>query len=85
MTDEKTDSTRRDARTGDTAEYSGSKAPETRGEAEETVGPSDARLRPGGALGSRADVGMSNLDRGTSHSGGESTDQERFGEMRKKE
>lgn len=69
-----------DVRRKDTAEYSGSKAPETRREAEELNGPSDERLKPGGAHGSSADVGMSSLDRNATISGGDSTGQERFGD-----
>lgn len=69
-----------DVRRKDTAEYSGSKAPETRREAEEENGPSDHRLKPGGAHGSSADVGMSSLDRHVTISGGDSTEQERSGE-----
>lgn len=73
---DRTDDTRRK----DTTEYAGSKAPETRREAEEQNGPSDERLKPGGARGSSADVGMSSLDRNATVSSGESTEQERFGE-----
>lgn len=76
----KTDDIGRDVRHKDTAEYSGSKAPETRGEAEEKKGTSDDRLQPGGARGARADVGMSGLDRDATVSGGQSTGQERYGE-----
>lgn len=68
----------------DTTEYSGSKAPETRREAEEETEFSDERLQPGGARGSKADVGMSGLDRDTAVSGGESTGQEQHGETRKR-
>jgi hypothetical protein len=73
----------RDVRRKDTAEYSGSKAPETRREAEEHNGPSDSRLKPGGARGAEMDVGMSSLDRGAAVSGGDSNRQEHFGETSK--
>ena len=80
---DKTDDIGRQVNRKDTAEYSGSQAPETRQEAEERDGFSDERLRPGGARGSRADVGMSGLDRDAAVSGGDSTGQERFGDMLK--
>ena len=48
---------------GDTTDYSASKAPETRSEAEEHETTPDARLIPGGAQGTPADVGMSSMDR----------------------
>ena len=51
------------ARKDDTAEYSASKAPDTKAHAEERDAHGDARLIPGGAHGSPADVGMSNMDR----------------------
>lgn len=76
---DKTDDIGREVNRKDTAEYSGSKAPETRGEAEERTGNSDERLKPGGPRGAKADVGMSSLDRDTTISGGRSTGQERFG------
>jgi hypothetical protein len=77
---DRTDATRHDGSRKDTTEYSGSKAPETRREAEEQHGPSDQRLKPGGARGSSADVGMSSLDRNATVSGGKSTGPERLGE-----
>jgi hypothetical protein len=51
--------------TNDTAEYSASKAPETRQHAEERAPDdvTDPRLIPGGAHGARADTGMHTLDR----------------------
>lgn len=52
-------------RKDDTAEYSASKAPETRQHAEERDAHVDPRLIPGGAHGSHADVGMSGMDRET--------------------
>ncbi len=78
---EKTDDIGRDIARKDTAEYSGSKAPETREEAEETVGRSDDRLLPGGARGARTEIGMSALDRDVAVSGGDGTGQEKFGEL----
>lgn len=80
MNDRADDTGRSDVGRKDTTEYSGSKAPETRREAEEQNGPSDERLKPGGARGSSADVGMSGLDRTETVSGGVSTGQQRVGE-----
>ena len=77
---EKTDDIGRDVKRKDTTEYSGSKAPETRQEAEERTGVSDARLIPGGARGAKQDPGMSGLDRDQAVSGGQSTGQQRSGE-----
>lgn len=60
----------------DATDYSSSKAPETREEAEERhPHPSDPRLKPGGAHGAPVDPGMSSLDRDETPSGGESTGQ----------
>ncbi len=47
----------------DTSEYSASKAPETRKQAEENETVKDARLQPGGATGSPTPQGMAALDR----------------------
>lgn len=47
----------------DTAEYSSSKAPETRKHAEEKETTRDWRLQPGGANGSPTQQGMAALDR----------------------
>ena len=77
---DRTDDIGGDVKRKDTAEYSGSKAPETRKEAEERTGFSDERLQPGGPRGSSADVGMSGVHRDDTISGGRSTGQERFGE-----
>lgn len=54
-----------DKRTPDTSEYSASKAPETRVEAEERTGQPtrDWRLIPGGKHGSTAAAGMGALHR----------------------
>ena len=71
---DKTGDTGGDVKRKDTAEYSGSKAPETRREAEEANGPSDMRLIPGGARGAAFDVGMSGIDPDAAISGGRSTD-----------
>lgn len=46
----------------DTGEYSSTKAPEVRKEAEEAREFSDERLQPGGPHGSPVDVGMSGFD-----------------------
>jgi hypothetical protein len=60
----------------DATDYSSTKAPETRKEAEEHhPHPSDTRLQPGGAHGAKADPGMSSLDRDAALSGGESSGQ----------
>lgn len=51
----------------DATDYSSTKAPETRKEAEERdAHPDDPRLRPGGAHGAKNDPGMSSLDDGES-------------------
>jgi hypothetical protein len=50
-------------RAKDTAEYSASKAPETRREAEEKETVRDFRLIPGGKRGVESAVGMSAMDR----------------------
>ena len=64
----------------DATDYSSSKAPETRKEAEEQhPQPSDPRLRPGGARGAPVDTGMSSLDRDVTISGGRSPGQEDYG------
>ena len=61
----------------DPADYSSSKAPETRREAEEQhPHPTDPRLQPGGAHPAPVDPGMSSLDRDTAVSGGRSTGHE---------
>jgi hypothetical protein len=57
----------------DATDYSSTKEPETRKEAEEQhPHPSDTRLNPGGAHGAAADPGMSSLDRETHPTGGKS-------------
>jgi hypothetical protein len=50
-------------RSQDTAEYSATKAPETRREAEEKETVRDFRLIPGGKRGVETAVGMSAMDR----------------------
>jgi hypothetical protein len=56
----------------DATDYSSTKAPETRAEAEEQrPQPSDWRLVPGGALGAPVDTGMSSLDRDVAIGGAE--------------
>ena len=50
-------------RSKDTAEYSATKAPETRREAEEQETVRDFRLIPGGKRGSENAIGMSAMDR----------------------
>jgi hypothetical protein len=47
----------------DTSEYSSSKAPETKEQAEERKPTPDDRLLPGGAMGTPEPTGMSALDR----------------------
>jgi hypothetical protein len=56
------DEPRKGPGTDDTSEYSASKAPETKREAEERETTTDTRLLPGGARGAHADVGMSAMD-----------------------
>jgi hypothetical protein len=74
------DTSRQKRGPSDPTDYSASKAPETRREAEEEhPHPSDPRLWPGGARGTAADPGMSSLDRDTPPSGGRSPQQQDFG------
>ena len=54
----------------DTAQYSSSKAPETRVQAEEKDGQRDMRLIPGGAKGSPTLQGMAALERPAVPTGG---------------
>jgi hypothetical protein len=49
--------------TDDTTEYSASKAPETRREAEEEQSTGDTRLMPGGRHRAGADIGMQAMHR----------------------
>jgi hypothetical protein len=51
------------AKKPDTSEYSASKAPETRREAEEATTTHDSRLIPGGDHGATVEIGMSAMDR----------------------
>jgi hypothetical protein len=63
----------------DTTDYSSTKAPETRNEAEEEhPHPSDTRLQPGGAHATKWDPGMSSLDRDETIAGGQSSGQEDY-------
>jgi hypothetical protein len=63
----------------DTSEYSSSKAPETRKEAEEPYEFSDTRLIPGGAEPrTHTDQGMAGLDRDTVPSQAVDTGQTRY-------
>jgi hypothetical protein len=55
----------------DTAEYSSTKAPETRPAAEQREERQDATLIPGGPLGSPTAQGMAGLDRDDQVGGGE--------------
>jgi len=52
-----------DTKKDDTAEYSSSKAPDTREHAEERKSQPDGRLIPGGPLGTPDPTGMEGLDR----------------------
>jgi hypothetical protein len=64
----------------DPTDYSSTKAPETRNEAEERdEHPSDPRLHPGGVHGTKVDPGMSSLDRDEHVTDGQSTGQEDYG------
>ncbi len=67
----------------DTSEYSASKAPETKAEAEEPLPYSDMRLIPGGRLGSPAELGMSALDRDDVPSEARDLGQTRYGDSPK--
>ena len=71
------DSTGRPKRgSSDATDYSSTKAPETRNEAEEEHShPRDSRLQPGGAHPTKWDPGMSSLDRGEATSTGHSSEQ----------
>lgn len=62
-----------------TGEYSASKAPETAHEAEGESARGDSRLLPGGEHGSRADIGMSAMDRADVPSGAEDPGQMHLG------
>jgi len=64
----------------DTSEYSASKAPETRAEAEEPAPYSDMRLIPGGRHGATAPVGMQAMDRADVPSGAREMGQVRYGD-----
>jgi hypothetical protein len=70
----------------DTSEYSSTKAPETRKEAEERDEFSDPRLIPGGAEPrSHTDQGMAGLDRDTVPSQATDTGQTRYRDTGKDE
>ena len=60
----------------DTAEYSASKAPETRKQAEELETTFDSRLIPGGAHGTRAPQGMAAIDNDVAPEAPQTTDRE---------
>lgn len=64
----------------DTSEYSASKAPETKREAEEQETVRDFRLIPGGRRGSERAIGMSAMDRDEVPSHGENPKIEKFGD-----
>ena len=67
----------------DATDYSASKAPETKAEAEEAhPHPTDPRATPGGSMGAAADPGMSSLDRDVPPHGGRSTGQQDIGSTR---
>jgi hypothetical protein len=70
----------------DTSEYSSTKAPETRREAEEVVSQPDSRLIPGGAE-PRSDTqqGMAGLDRDDVPGGARDTSQTRYRDTAKGE
>jgi hypothetical protein len=79
------DTKRRDVeqRTGDTAEYSATRAPETKAEAEEPEAFSDERLRPGGPHGSPAQVGAESMDRDATRPGGQDPAQTDYSKTRR--
>jgi hypothetical protein len=64
----------------DTTEYSASKAPETKREAEERETVRDFRLIPGGKRGSEKAIGMSAMDREEVPNHGENPNLEKFGD-----
>ena len=64
----------------DTSEYSASKAPETRREAEEQETVRDFRLIPGGKRGSEQAIGMAAMDRDDVPNHGENPGLEKFGD-----
>ena len=64
----------------DTAEYSATKAPETRKHAEERETVKDMRLWPGGALASPTDQGMAGLDRDMVPNGAEDPQLSSYGD-----
>jgi len=66
--------------TNDTSEYSSSKAPETRQEAEEKHPYSDMRLIPGGRLGTPIQIGISAMERSDVPSGAREMGQSRYGD-----
>lgn len=63
-----------------TTDYSASKAPETKAEAEEKVSTPDMRLIPGGSHGAHADIGISAMEHDEVPSGALSTGQARYGD-----
>jgi len=67
----------------DTTEYSASKAPDTKAEAEEPEPYSDLRLIPGGRRGARAEIGMSAMDRNDVPSEAREPGQTRYGDSPK--
>lgn len=69
-----------DQKKPDTSEYSASKAPETRREAEEQETVRDFRLIPGGRRGSEHAIGMSAMDRDEVPNHGENPKVEKFGD-----
>ena len=64
----------------DTSEYSASKAPETKREAEEQETVRDFRLIPGGKRGSEQSIGMSAMDRDQVPNHGDNPKMEKFGD-----
>ena len=64
----------------DTSEYSASKAPDTRKEAEEKKSVKDWRLQPGGENGSPTQQGMAALEREDVPSGATDSGQTRYGD-----
>ena len=78
------DTSRQKRGPSDATDYSSTTAPETRTEAEENRrGPSDPRLKPGGAHGAAADPGMSSLDRDIPPHGARSTGQQDIGSTKR--
>ena len=68
-----------DAKTSDTGDYSGTKAPENAEHVQSTARRRDDTLKPGGAHAATAAIGMSELDRDTVPNGATNPGQTDYG------